>query len=297
MLRLFAAKIILVEYARLPRLQSRSTLRSAATNGPAKTSRITSGSLSAPGSSALSWLPARTRRTRRGWPCLLTERCSQREDQWGKGHIGGVLATETANNAAIGGALIPFLSLGIPGDAANVQFIAALNVKGINVGPMFMREQTLIVYIIFIAALLSGIVAMLYETLGMKTFPALLKIPYHYLYSLIAILTLTGAYMATGSFFGLIVMLVSCIIGVLMDVFGIPSLPFLMAFILSPLLELNIRRGFNYSPRGLAEFFLRPISCAFIVVGLIVLIWGMVGPVIRKALKKDKTDSTANTGC
>lgn len=299
MLGLFAAKIILVEYARASKASEQVDIKVGGYKWPGKDLKdnkwlvIRSWFLGV----FIGFLPGLGGPVAAGLAYSTEKMLSKEKDQWGKGHIGGVLATETANNAAIGGALIPFLSLGIPGDAANVQFIAALNVKGINVGPMFMREQTLIVYIIFMAALLSGIVAMLYETLGMKTFPALLKIPYHYLYSLIAILTLTGAYMATGSFFGLIVMLVSCIIGVLMDVFGIPSLPFLMAFILSPLLELNIRRGFNYSPRGLAEFFLRPISCAFIVVGLIVLIWGMVGPVIRKALKKDKTDSTANTGC
>ena len=214
------------------------------------------------------------------------------KSKWGKGEIAGVISCETANNAALGGAIIPLIALGIPGDAACVQFISALNIKGINVGPMLMREHPLVVYMIFTAGLLSGIVVLLYETLGMKTFPAILKIPYHYLYSLVVVLALTGAYMSTGSFFGMYVCLGSCILGVLMDVFDVPSLPFLMAFILSPMLELNIRRGFNYSPNGLAEFFTRPLSCAFIVIGLGTLIYGFAAPAIKKA--RAKKNATKN---
>lgn len=290
MLGLFAAKIILLEYARATKTEEQVDIKVGGFKWPGKDIRknkwvvIRSWFLGV----IVGFLPGLGGPVASGMAYSIEKMLAKDKSKWGKGEIAGVLATETANNAAIGGALIPLLSLGIPGDAANVQFIAALNVKGISVGPMFIREQPLIVYIIFIAAIISGIVAMLYQTLGMKTFPALLKIPYHYLYSMIAILTLTGAYMSTGSFFGMLVMLFSCILGVLMDIFGIPSLPFLMAFILSPILELNIRRGFNYSANGLAEFFRRPISAAFIILGLGVMLYGIVSPIIKKALKKDK---------
>ncbi|MDO5331581.1 MAG: tripartite tricarboxylate transporter permease [Bacillota bacterium] len=207
---------------------------------------------------------------------------------WGHGEIAGVISCETANNAAIGGALIPLIALGIPGDAACVQFITALQTKSIDVGPMLMREHPEVVYMIFVAAILSGIVSLLYETIGMPTFPALLKIPYHYLYSMVIILALTGAYMATTSFYGVLVALGSCILGVLMDLAGISSLPFLMAFILSPMLELNLRRGFSYSLIGPAEFFTRPFSCFFIVAGTLVLIYGFTAPAIKKAMAKKK---------
>jgi putative tricarboxylic transport membrane protein len=290
MLGLFAAKIILLEYARATKTEEQVDIKVGGYKWPGKDLRenkwvvIRSWFLGV----FIGFLPGLGGPVAAGMAYSTEKMLAKDKSKWGRGEIAGVWATETSNNAAIGGALIPLLSLGIPGDAANVQFIAALNVKGISVGPMFIREQPLIVYIIFIAAIISGIVAMLYQTLGMKTFPALLKIPYHYLYSMIAILTLTGAYMSTGSFFGMLVMLFSCILGVLMDIFGIPSLPFLMAFILSPILELNIRRGFNYSANGLAEFFRRPISAAFIILGLGVMLYGIVSPIIKKALKKDK---------
>jgi len=212
------------------------------------------------------------------------------KSKWGKGEIMGVLSGETAKNSAIGGALIPLIALGIPGDASCVQFITALQMKNIEASPMLIREHPEVVYTIFTAALLSAIVVVLYETIGMPTFPAILKIPYHYLYSIVVILAITGAYMANRNFFSLIVMLISVVIGVLMDIFGISSLPFLMAFILAPQLEINFRRGMASSADGFKTFLTRPISAVFIIVGTLVLIYGIVGPII-KAGRKSKNDA------
>lgn len=290
MLGLFAAKIILLEYARQTKTKEPVDVKVEGFKFPGKDLRenkwvvIRSWITGA----FIGFLPGLGGPVAAVMAYSNEKMLSKHKERWGHGDIGGVLAPETANNAAIGGALIPLLALGIPGDAAGVQFIAALNVHGINIGPMFMREQPAIVYMIFTAALLSGFVVLLYETAGMKTFPALLKIPYHFLYSSVILLAFLGAYMSTNSFYGLIVAVACCVLGVLMDAFEIPSLPFLMAYILSPMLELNIRRGFNYSADGAASFFTRPLSCTFIVIGILVLIWGFVGPAVKRALAKKK---------
>lgn len=290
MLGLFAAKIILLEYARQEKTQNPVNIKVEGFKFPGKDllknkwlilrSWITGA--------VIGFLPGLGGPVAAVMAYSNEKTISKDKEKWGHGEIGGVLSCETANNAAIGGALIPLLALGIPGDAAGVQLIAAMNIQGINVGPMFMREQPQIVYMIFTGALLSGLVVLLYQTLGMKTFPSLLKIPYHFLYSSVIMLAFIGAYMSTGSFYGLIVALCCCVLGLLMDYFDIPTLPFLMAYILSPMLELNIRRGMNYSPNGLSEFFRRPLSCVFIIIGILVLIWGFVGPVIKKRFKKTK---------
>ena len=211
------------------------------------------------------------------------------KSKWGKGEIMGVLSGETAKNSAIGGALIPLIALGIPGDASCVQFIQALQQKNIQPSPLLIQTNPEIVYTLFTAALLSAIIIVLYETIGMPTFPALLKIPYHYLYSIVIMLALTGAYMAQRNFFSLIVMLVSCCLAILFDIFGVSSLPFLMAFILSPMLENNVRKAVATSP-GFKGFFTRPISCVFIVVGTLVLLYGFIAPAIKKG-KKSKNDA------
>ncbi len=99
--------------------------------------------------------------------------------------------------------------------------------------------------------------------------------------------------MATMSFFGLAVTLVSCILGVLMDMFGISSLPFLMAFILTPQLEMYTRRGFSGSATGYMDFFTRPISCTFIVAGTLVFLYGIISPIIKKRIAMKKSNSAS----
>ena len=290
MLGLFAAKIILLEYARQEKQNNQLDVKVEGFRFPAaefiknKWLILRSWVTGA----VVGFLPGLGGPVAAVMAYSHEKMIAKDKSTWGHGEIGGVFAAETANNAAIGGALIPLLALGIPGDAAAVQFIAALNVQGINVGPMFMREQPNIVYMIFTGAILSGIIVFLFQTLGMKTFPALLKIPYHFLYSCVILLAFIGAYMSTNSFFGLLVAIFCCVLGVLMDFFGIPSLPFLMAYILSPMLELNIRRGMNYSANGVVEFFRRPFSCIFIIIGLGVLIYGFISPVIKR--KRGKAD-------
>ncbi len=288
MLGLFAAKIILLEYARQDKQQNQLDVKVEGFKFPAadfiknKWLILRAWVTGA----VIGFLPGLGGPVASVMSYSNEKMLAKDKSTWGHGEIGGVFAAETANNAAIGGALIPLLALGIPGDAAAVQFIAALNVQGINVGPMFMREQPAIVYMIFTGALLSGTIVFLFQTFGMKTFPAMLKIPYHFLYSMVILLAFLGAYMSTNSFYGLLVAVCCCVLGVLMDFFGIPSLPFLMAYILSPMLELNIRRGLNYSPRGIAEFFRRPLSCTFIILGIAVLIYGFISPVLKKKMGK-----------
>ena len=288
MLGLFAAKIILLEYARQAKMKEQANVKVEGFRLDWKEilhnkwviirSWITGA--------VIGFLPGLGGPVASVMAYSNEKMLAKDKSKWGKGEIAGVYSCETANNAAIGGALIPLLALGIPGDAAAVQFIAALNIQGVQVGPMFMREQPAIVYMIFTAALLAGIITFLFQTFGMKTFPAMLKIPYHFLYSVVIMLAFLGAYMSTNSFFGLLVALACCALGLLMDYFEIPSLPFLMAYILSPMLELNIRRGLNYSINGVSEFFRRPLSCAFIVIGILVLLWGFTGKYIKAGLKK-----------
>jgi len=88
--------------------------------------------------------------------------------------------------------------------------------------------------------------------------------------------------------FGMIVCLGACILGLFMEYFEIPEMPFIMTVILSSLLEKNIRQGMNFSFIGVAEFFTRPVSCLFIIVGLVMLIWHAFQPAISRAMKKRK---------
>lgn len=213
---------------------------------------------------------------------------AKNKDEWGKGAPGSVLACETANNASIGGALIPMISLGIPGDAPTVQLLAVLTAAGINVGPLLITNNPEIVYMLFTAGIIAGIFVLLVETVGMPLFPAILKIPYHYLYPAVVVVCFLGSYMTTGNIFGLLVTVLCCLLGLFMDYFKIPVMPFMMAYILGEIFEEYLRKGFNYSDAGLAGFFTRPISCIFIVVGILVIAWHFLKPVLKK--KKEAKD-------
>jgi len=205
------------------------------------------------------------------------------KEEWGKGAIGGVIAPETANNATVGGAMIPMIALGIPGDLFMVQFIAVLNIQGINVGPILMRTNPEVVYMIFTAGIVSGILCLIAEICGMRIFPAILKIPYHYLYPAILVITFAGAYMVTGTMYGLIVCLATCVLGIAMDHFEVPSMPFLLTYILANIFERNVRQAMNFSKIGFAEFFTRPLSCLFIIIGVASLLFHFLMPIIKKA--------------
>ena len=204
---------------------------------------------------------------------------SKDKSTWGHGEIKGVIAPEVANNAGIGGAMIPMISLGIPGDGVMVLFMTALTVHGITPGPLLVKSRPDVVYMLYIGAMIAGFFVLLIETVGMPMFPGLLKIPYRYLYPAIIVICILGAYFSQNNMFGLIVCLAFCAIGVAMSYLDIPILPFILTFILMPLIEKNFRLGMNYSKTGIAMFFTRPLSCAFIIIGVLALVWHVISSI------------------
>ena len=214
---------------------------------------------------------------------------SKNPEEWGHGAIGGVIAPETANNAGIGGALIPMLSLGIPGDNTTAMFLAALTIQGVTCGPLLIQNNPDVYYSVFVGAIVAGIFVLLVQIFCMPIFPALLKIPYHYLYPAIITICFMGGYLSTGSMFSLYITLIFCLIGVAMQYFGIPQMPFMMGFILCELLETNLRQSLNFG-NGWASYFDHPLALAFIVIGLIILIRQILEPIRGSGKKKANTN-------
>ena len=207
-------------------------------------------------------------------------------DEFGKGCIDGVIAPEVANNASIGGALIPLVSLSIPGDGAGTILLAALTLQGVQPGPLFIRNSPVLFNLIFLAAAISAIFIFLVQIVGMPAFPALLKIPYHFLYPVILVLAVAGAFMATNSMFEIGVFLGAIVLGVLMHMLKLPSSPFILSYVLGNLLESYLRRGANMDPRGMLSFFCRPVSLVLIIIALFSVFWSLFGDKIRKPSKK-----------
>jgi putative tricarboxylic transport membrane protein len=210
---------------------------------------------------------------------------SKHPEEFGKGSPEGVFAPEVANNASVGGAIIPMIALGIPGDTPTSIMLGGLMIFGIQAGPMMMTNNALFVYVFFGVLLLAAILTFAIQFLGIRTFPSILRIPYHYLFSGITVLCFIGSFSTTMSIFNCILMLVFGVVGVFFAFAKLPSAPFILGFILGPMLEINLRKGLTYTTDGFLPFITRPISGILLFTAAASLFW----PVIRKRLEEKKT--------
>lgn len=199
----------------------------------------------------------------------VAKRIAKPEDGYGEGAEGGVVATEAANNGTCGGALIPSLSLGIPGDASTAVLLAALFLLGFFPGPELFRNNADIAGGIFIAYLVGNVVLLVAGILLVPFFGAVLKLPKAWLLPAVLLLSTMGTYALQNSTFDLWVMLVFGAIGYLLRRAHYPLSPIIIGMILGPVLENNFRRSLLISDDGLNIFIERPISATILsLVGL-----------------------------
>ena len=208
---------------------------------------------------------------------------SKNGKKYGTGIIDGIVASETANNASIGGAMVPLLSLGIPGDAVTALLIGALMIQGISPGPMMFKTQGDIVGAIFTALMIANFMMLILMLGGIKVFVKLLKIPKSILLPIIFAICLVGAFGANNRMFDIWTVLIFGVIGFLMQKFEYPQAPALLGFILGPILEENLRRGLMFSSGSLLPFLTKPISATFLVISIVTIVF-----TLRKEYKYQK---------
>lgn len=198
---------------------------------------------------------------------------SRTPEEFGKGTLEGVVAPEAANNAGIGGAMIPLLTLGIPGDAVTAILLGGLMMHGIQPGPMLFVTQADLVYTIFAALTVSAIVMLIVEFYGLRIFVKLLAIPRHILLPMILVLCAVGAFGLASRIFDIWTVLGFGILGYAFVKAGIPTAPFIIGFILGPMAETNFRRGLQLSQGDYTGFLTNPISGAFLALAALSIIW------------------------
>lgn len=162
---------------------------------------------------------------------------------FGEGAIEGLVAPETANNAAIGGAFVPMLTLGIPGDPVTAIFLGALFIHGIKPGPMLMVETPELFYFIVISLLISNLFLLIFGLTGIKIFTKLVEIPKGILIPIIIILSVIGTYTIQNSIWDIYIMLIFGVIGYALKSYKYPLGPLVLGMILAPLLDTNYRRA------------------------------------------------------
>jgi putative tricarboxylic transport membrane protein len=196
-------------------------------------------------------------------------RRSKHPEKFGTGIIDGVVASETANNAVIGGALIPTLTMGIPGDAGTAMLLAGFMIHGLNPGPMLMQTSSDLVHTIFASLIIANFVMIIVEYFGIRIFIRLLKIPKYYILPVIIVLCMVGAFSINNRIFDAISILIFAGIGYWLYKFEYPVPPFILGFILSPIIEINFRRGLIFSEGSYLAFLQHPVSAFFIILTVV----------------------------
>lgn len=210
------------------------------------------------------------------------KRFGKRKELLGTGIIEGVAAPEAANNASTGGALIPMLTLGIPGDAMTAVLMGGLIIQGLRPGPLLFQQQMPFVSSIFISLLLSVVFMCILGLLGAPVFAKLISFPKKFLIPAILVFGLVGSYAISNSIFDIWVLIISGIVGFLFRKIGLPIAPIILGMILGPLFESNFRRALMLSNGNWATFVQRPISLAFLIIVVVIL----AGPAIMAKFNK-----------
>ncbi|MFH2115882.1 MAG: tripartite tricarboxylate transporter permease [Spirochaetota bacterium] len=195
----------------------------------------------------------------------FAKRGSKTPEKFGKGSIEGLIASETANNACVGGALVPVLALAIPGSPPAAILLAALFLHNIRPGPLLMIENPMYIYT-FSAMFLIATFAMFILGLSIvKPLLRLLMIRKSIMMPIVLVLCIVGTYAISGRVFDIMVMIGFGLLGYPMRKMGYPEAPFVLGIILGPMVDENLRRGFILSHGSLLPFFASPISFVLIV--------------------------------
>lgn len=210
------------------------------------------------------------------------KKLSKEPELYGKGSTEGLTAAETGNSAVVPGALIPALTLAVPGSAPAAVLIAALFIHGIRPGPMIMIEQPDFIYNIAAMLILATIAIAIFGLSLTRVFIQILKVPRELLMPIVFTLCVIGPYALTQRVFDIWVMLFFGLAGFVLRRMNYPMAPLVLGIILGTLLDKSLRRGLTLSNGDLSPFFMRPISATFaVIIGVSIL---LSIPAVRRAL-------------
>ena len=217
---------------------------------------------------------------------------SKHPEKWGTGIANGVASTESANNGCSGGAMIPLLSLGVPGDSVTAILLGAFIMKGITPGPMMYVSELPTVYKVFAALMLANLCMLIVGCLGVRVFAKIVSLEKKVLYPIILIISLLGAFSINKNVFDVGVCVAFGVIGWLMNKYEFPLSPILLALILGPMCEQNFTRFMDLNNGNFGAILNYPIAIGFFVVAVGVVIFSLINQ--RKINAKEKAN--ANMG-
>lgn len=217
------------------------------------------------------------------------KRFSKDKEGFGKGKIEGVAAAESAGNACTGGAFVPLLTLGIPGDSVTAVMLGALMVQGIQPGPMLFQNNGDLIYTIFSGMIICYIALLIIGLFMARYFARVVEIPKAILTPAILMLCVVGSYAINNNMFDIVIMIIAGIIGYYMQKFNFPASPVVLALILGPMAESQFRRALSLSNGSYDIFYTRPITAVLLSLAILTLFLPIIKAVLDKWKKRGVT--------
>ena len=216
----------------------------------------------------------------------VAQKIAPNKAEFGNGSIYGIAGPEGGNNGVTGGALIPMLTLGVPGDAVTAIMIGALTIQGLTPGPMLFNTNKVLVYTIFIGMFVANTMMCICGFAGIRVFSKVLSVPKQILTPIIFALCIIGSFAMKNSLFDVWVMLIAGVLGYFLSKAKVPTSPAILGLILGPMAEKNFRTALLKSSDDVSVFFSTPI-CWFFLFLIVVSLFG--GKIKNLLFQKKKT--------
>ena len=200
-------------------------------------------------------------------------RGSKHPELFGTGIPEGIMAPESSNNAVTGGALIPLITLGVPGDPVTAILLGALMIQGLTPGPMLMKEKPELVAMLLWILIVANIAMLALGLVASKYAPHILRMPMKILLPIVTVLCVTGGYAVNNSFFDVQFLMVIGIIGFILMKFKFPIAPIVLGMILGPIIEPNMRRALVGSEMNPLVFITSPLSAGLLALTVVLVVF------------------------
>ncbi|PZX16487.1 putative tricarboxylic transport membrane protein [Palleronia aestuarii] len=215
------------------------------------------------------------------------KRFSKRKSEFGTGCAAGIVAPEAANNAVVGGALIPTIALGIPGSSSTAVLLGGLMVHGILPGPSLMTDHGDVTYTLLWAVLFANVMLFLVGLLFTRACVVVTRVPNRVVGPVIVVLSVIGSYAINNSVFDIGLMITFGMIGLAFDSFRIPTPPLVIGLILGPILDSTLQQSLLIGGGSYAIFFQNPISAVLLVIAALSVLqatpfFGSIGRLIGR---------------
>lgn len=200
---------------------------------------------------------------------LTAKKQSKHPEEYGEGCVDGLIASETANNACIGGAMIPLLALGVPGSSSAAIVLSSLTLHGIQCGPLAFTNHSDLIYMIFAILFVSNIFMLVIERVVLKGYIKILSAPRNIIMVLVIMMCFMGSYGARNNFTDVFVFAIGGAVGYFLQNAGFQRAPIILGYILSGIIEENLVRALSISRGNFWAILQRPIAIVFLAVAVL----------------------------